>query len=198
MLSKQDHAIVLVTRKYGESDRIVSFFTRRNGKWNGIAKGARRSRRRFGGSLEIGSHVSLIYEEKPHRELVFLKEALLLTPNPFWRKGWRTIAIASYVLELAAKLSPEHQASPRKFLLLEQFLSSLEEGSAVSLLLEFQKHWLSLSGWGENLDRCGLCGRIWEGVESEMQFQAVFDHYWQHLLGKPLLSRGLLDEAFLV
>ena len=41
-------AVVLNSFDYGESDRIVAFYTEDFGKIKGMAKGARRSRKRFG------------------------------------------------------------------------------------------------------------------------------------------------------
>ena len=48
----QTEAIVLRLLDYGESDRIVTFCTNGYGKVRGIAKGARRSRKRFANALE--------------------------------------------------------------------------------------------------------------------------------------------------
>jgi len=45
-------ALVLRTYKLGEADRIVVFLTRDRGKKRGVARGARKSVRRFGGALE--------------------------------------------------------------------------------------------------------------------------------------------------
>lgn len=45
-------AIVLRLLDYGESDRIVTFYTAGFGKLRGIARGARRSRKRFANALE--------------------------------------------------------------------------------------------------------------------------------------------------
>ena len=45
-------AIVLHAIDYAESDRIVSLYSQDFGKLRGIAKGAKKSLRRFGSSLE--------------------------------------------------------------------------------------------------------------------------------------------------
>src|SRR5439155_21527274 len=45
-------AITLRSRKWGEADRIVTFFTLQHGKLRGVARGARRMRSRFGSALE--------------------------------------------------------------------------------------------------------------------------------------------------
>ena len=75
-------AVVLRTREYGESDKIVTVLSRAAGKFSGIAKGAKRSQRRFPGTLEIFSHVTLDYKRRPHSELAFLDRAPLRQPIP--------------------------------------------------------------------------------------------------------------------
>src|SRR5215218_7037798 len=66
-------ALILRTYKLGESDRIVVFLTRDRGKKRGIAKNARRSRRRFGGALEPMTCGRVGYMEWERRELVLLQ-----------------------------------------------------------------------------------------------------------------------------
>ena len=51
MPSFTTHAIVIRSINYGESDKIVTFFTKDFGKLKGIAKGARRSKKRFQNAL---------------------------------------------------------------------------------------------------------------------------------------------------
>ena len=41
-------AIVLRTVDYGEADRVVTLFTREHGKLSALARGARKSVKRFG------------------------------------------------------------------------------------------------------------------------------------------------------
>src|SRR5438552_3787006 len=49
---KQSEAIVLRTYPLREADLLVTLFTRAEGKLRGVAKSAKKSKRRFGGSLE--------------------------------------------------------------------------------------------------------------------------------------------------
>src|SRR4030095_10335839 len=65
-------AIVLRTWPFGESDKIVSFLTENHGKLTGIAKGAKRSRKRFVNSLEPFSLVNLRFQDRAHSNLVFI------------------------------------------------------------------------------------------------------------------------------
>ena len=71
----RDRGVVLRTYKLGEADRIVVFLTRDRGKKRGVAKGARRQRSKFVGSLESLTEVKVAYFEKEGRELVGLNYA---------------------------------------------------------------------------------------------------------------------------
>jgi DNA repair protein RecO (recombination protein O) len=53
-------AIVLRSIRYGEADRILHLYTPRHGRLSAIAKGARRSRSRFGARLEPFFHVRAV------------------------------------------------------------------------------------------------------------------------------------------
>ena len=63
-------AIVVRSLNYGESDRIITFFTRDFGKIKGIAKGARRSKKRFQNALGLFSHLRLIFFEREEMSLM--------------------------------------------------------------------------------------------------------------------------------
>lgn len=195
-MEKQDEAIVLQTRPYSESDQIVTLFLREAGKRNAIAKGAKRSQKRFGPLLEIGSYLSLIYRESSRGDLLFLQEVSSLQRHLRWREAWQTIAVASYALEISSKLLPEGETNPSKFNLLKDFLSSLHLENARDSLLQFEFSSLSLAGWHPDLDQCGICSKRWEKT-AERNVQPILDHYWEHILSKPLLSRKLLDEIVL-
>ena len=64
------HAIVVHSINYGESDKIVTFFTRDFGKLKGIAKGARRSKKRFQNALGLFSHLRLLFFDREGMGLV--------------------------------------------------------------------------------------------------------------------------------
>src|SRR6266566_646026 len=48
----RDDAVVLRGQKLGESDRIITLFTRRHGRVRAVAKGVRRTTSKFGARLE--------------------------------------------------------------------------------------------------------------------------------------------------
>ena len=66
---KHSEAIVLRTYPLREADLLVTFFTRAEGKVEGVAKSAKKSRKRFGGALEPGTFVRVYWEDQSARNL---------------------------------------------------------------------------------------------------------------------------------
>ena len=57
MALKESEAIVLRTYPLREADLLVTLFTRLEGKVRGVARSAKKSKRRFGGALEPLTYV---------------------------------------------------------------------------------------------------------------------------------------------
>ncbi len=82
MTTHISHAIIMRTWEFGETDLLVSFFTSDKGRLKGVAKGARKSRKRFANCLDLLSLVKLEYELKRGRELYFLHSGKLVHAFP--------------------------------------------------------------------------------------------------------------------
>src|SRR5215475_8389966 len=91
-------AIVLRTRTYGESDKIVTFLTRDWGKVTGIAKGAKRSRRRFVNVLEPFTHVQLRFRPSRANDLAFILGCDLIRSFRAPGRDLQRYALASYLV----------------------------------------------------------------------------------------------------
>src|SRR5277367_4258509 len=78
MPARSSESFILQTYPYRESDLIVSFFTRDQGKLRGIARRARRPKSSFGSGLERLSQVKMAYYQKENRELVSLNSCELV------------------------------------------------------------------------------------------------------------------------
>jgi DNA repair protein RecO (recombination protein O) len=153
-------AIVLRTREYGESDKIVTVLSRAAGKFSGIAKGAKRSQRRFPGTLEVFSHVTLDYKRRPHSELAFLDRAVLLQPWPRLLNTLERFTCASHVVELADKMTVESEVGDDLYGLVASTLNRLnaaEPGPATLRLFELAA--LNASGYRPELLVCRSCTR---------------------------------------
>ena len=158
MAVRRDEAIILRTRDYSESDRLITFFTRNQGQLTGIAKGARRSKKRFVHTLEPLSHVSITYADRATTGLVRIDGSELKNAFTALRGDIARLGYASVSCEIVLKMSPERQANPSLFTLLCQNLEQLELGAEPeNSSLLFQIRMLSLSGYAPNLQSCMLC-----------------------------------------
>src|SRR5690349_22663380 len=82
MPARVSEAIILQTYPFKESDLIVSFLTRDQGKLRGVAKRARRPKSNFGAGLERLSLVRMHYYQRENRELATLDTCELIS-SPF-------------------------------------------------------------------------------------------------------------------
>ena len=75
---KESEAIVLRTYPFRESDLLVTLFTRTEGKVRGVARAAKKSRRRFGGALEPLTYIKVAFEDPERQELARLDSCEVL------------------------------------------------------------------------------------------------------------------------
>jgi DNA repair protein RecO (recombination protein O) len=161
-------AIVLRTRDYSESDRIVTLLTLEAGKLGGIAKGAKQSRRRFERKLEVFSHVMVYFRRRPHGELVFITKAEAGDLPPFdLTDDIGKIALGSYMVELADALSREEAESAQAYRILAASLGAVaRHGAGRALRQAFELNLLRWAGYQLEFRRCQVCGRSPENATS--------------------------------
>ncbi len=160
-------AVVLHALDYGESDRIATFYTLEFGKVKGIAKGARRSRRRFANALEPFSCADIRFSRKGADSLAFVDQCDMIDHFSTIRADLEKSTIASYLVELTGAFTVEGKKNEPIFLLLIDFLSVMDNGPFIPGLLSFfEIRLLHLAGYEPVLDRCALCNRPLEGESS--------------------------------
>ncbi len=170
MLTKTD-AIVLKSMKYGDTSKIVSFYTRRYGKLKGIAKGARRANNKFGSALEPFSLVSLVFYRKENRELHLISQCDSIDSYRKLHDDLDRLMAGLAVLELVDRLTHGEEENQPLFALLSETLSALNEAARnyQSLQRAFQLKCAALFGFAPALDVCGVCGRSLTGDEALAQ-----------------------------
>jgi DNA repair protein RecO (recombination protein O) len=156
------NAIVIRSLNYGESDKIITFFTQDFGKLKGIAKGARRSKKRFQNALGLFSHLRLNFFDKEGMGLVRAESCDILHCFPKIREDLQKILYGNYYLELVNEMAGEREGNREAFELLLSFLSNMEEmESQEEQLRLFEIRMLSLFGYRPNMRRCSLCKKDW-------------------------------------
>ena len=151
-------ALVLRTYPLGESDRIVVFLTRDRGKRRGVARGARKSVRRFGGALEPLTRVNVSYFEREGRELVRLDFAEPLR-SPLAATRPEALDYVGYFAELLDEWTPEHDPAERMFRLGAAAVEAMAAGAPPGALARYFEFWLlRLQGVYPSLAACQRCG----------------------------------------
>lgn len=146
---------------YGESDKIVSFLTRDFGKVRGIAKGAKRSRRRFLNVLEPFTLVHLRFHQRPNSQLAFIHACDWVHVFRDITRTLAKIAHAFYLVEITDELTGDGDGNLPLFDHLWRGLRFLEQGDASpEFLVAFELTLLRLAGYQPALERCQRCGHL--------------------------------------
>jgi DNA repair protein RecO (recombination protein O) len=153
-------AVVIGSFPLGESDRIVSFFSRDFGRLRGVAKAARRMRSRFGGALELFTLGQLVFFDTGRSELVRIDHFDVIHPFAPLREDLGRIGEAAWVVEIVARTTGERDRQPALYGLLVRALRALEASARPArVAICFGVRCLDLLGHRPRLDRCVECGR---------------------------------------
>lgn len=163
MTVKQSEAIVLRSYPLREADLLVAFFTRLEGKVRGIARAAKKSRRRFGGALEPLTYVRLYYEDRERNELARLDSCEVLESPLAAEVDYPRAVALGYIAEVLDELLPDREANDAIFRLALSVLAQLRAG-AVWMPLSYFDLWLvRLVGLLPELGECIACGAALNG-----------------------------------
>jgi len=161
MIFKQTPAVVLKVLDYGESDKIVTFYCPDTGKLTGIAKGAKRSSKRFVNKLELFSLLDLSYSTRNRNTMAQIIEAELLDPFIALRNDYDRYVAASLIIELVLNWSRENDADEALFPLLLWTLHCLDHGRPPGqVVIFFQMKLLDIAGYRPSLSGCVKCNRF--------------------------------------
>src|SRR6266446_2092307 len=136
-------AVVIGSFDLGESDRVITFYSREYGKVRGVAKASRRMRSRFGGALELFTLGQLVFFDTGRSDLVRLGQG-------------------AWVVECVNRLTAEHDPHAALYGLLTRSLRALT-GAATPprVAVCFGARCLDVLGHRPRLDRCVECGRAY-------------------------------------
>lgn len=155
----ETEAVVVRLVDYGEADRIVGLFTRSSGLVSAVARAARRSQRRFGGTLQTGHH--LVVELVPGRHgLGRLESARIVDPHLGLTTDLERLTEAALVLKAIREHMPEGEPDESVFdALVEQLAAVSTSGAEPRRLVRFRLGLFDHLGVGPQLDRCVRCGK---------------------------------------
>ena len=151
-------AVVLDCRDHGESDIIVTFFCQGLGRLTGIAKGAKRSKKRFVNKLELFTSLKIRHTVPASHRLSFIAEAELLESFLKLRQNFSCYTTATTIREFLLLATREAEGDEDIYPLLIWALHSLNSNSQPrTILVFFLIRLFSTIGYSPSLHQCGKC-----------------------------------------
>ncbi|HHY95422.1 MAG TPA: DNA repair protein RecO [Firmicutes bacterium] len=156
--------IVVRNRDNGEADRLITVFTREEGKLAAIAKGCRRPGSRLAAAVQPFACSRLQLWRGKHLDVV--TQGQLRESFPHLRANLPALASASLAAELVDAFTQERDPAPALYALLRGTLATLDEVAVTSpgqpaeaVVYAFTLGLLALAGYAPSLDRCVYCGQ---------------------------------------
>src|SRR5438105_10312762 len=168
-MAEGDLGVVLKTTPLRESDLLVVLYTDTHGRISAVARGARRSQRRFAGALSLLVLGRFQLGRKPRGELWSLDAAEVVREWTRLASDVVAVAHASYAAELVGCLLPPEQPEPFALELVVSLWDALIDGPSPGALRATELALLDLAGHRPALDRCAACG------EPALHTGTVFD-----------------------
>ncbi|MFN8361039.1 MAG: DNA repair protein RecO [Candidatus Kapaibacterium sp.] len=172
-----DSAIILHSRKYSETSKILTVYSAEHGKLSLLAKGARSPKSKFGASLEALSHSSITVYKKPHRDLHLLTKAETATPLRRIAEDYARLTVGLAVAELTSVTQEPEEASAAVFDLLRSTLELLNsaQNNEYALLVAFQIRLADIMGFAPNFSICFVTGAAVVPSESKECIFSISD-----------------------
>jgi DNA repair protein RecO (recombination protein O) len=152
-------AVVLRHNDWGEADRLLSLYTREQGKLRTIAKGVRRMRSRKAGHLEPFTRVALMLARGRDFWIITQAEtvdAYLPLGEDLVRTGY-----AAYIIELLDRFSYEEGENRALYALLVDTLERVtHEVDPFLAVRYYEMRLFDLVGFRPNLFQCMQCGNV--------------------------------------
>ena len=154
----ESDAIVLDTTDHGESDLIITLFSQTSGRLTAIAKGAKRSKKRFVNKLELFNYLHIDYQQKNHQVLAFLNEAEMYTGFPGIRLNLESYTIGSIIREFLLLGVKEGEPDLNIFRLTLWAFHQLDKGEkSPRILVLFLIHYFDYIGYRPDFHHCSSC-----------------------------------------
>lgn len=163
MALRESEAIVLRSYPLREADLLVTFFTRVEGKVRGVARSAKKSKRRFGGALEPLTYVRAFYDVRERQELARLDSCEVIESPMSSEVSYARAVALGHIAELLDELLPDREANDAIFRLTLSVLHVLN-GPDIWMPITYFELWLTrLVGFLPELTECVVCGRALNG-----------------------------------
>lgn len=159
------NAIVIRRINYSETDKILTLFSRENGRFSAIAKGARKAISRHTGSTEVltctkfqiakGKSLDVITQSEVKEAFSSLKQELI------------KLAHGLYAVDLLDHVVEDHAPNPYLYDLVMVYLYLIQRSPNVEIVTRwFELQLLTDLGYTPDLEYCAVCNNRVDIVEN--------------------------------
>ncbi|HBI03700.1 MAG TPA: DNA repair protein RecO [Paenibacillaceae bacterium] len=157
MIGKAE-GIVLRATDYGESNKILTVFTRNSGKVSMMARGAKKSKSRFTAVSQLFSHGYFLYHGGSG--MVTLQQGDLIRSFRGIREDLIKTAYAVYLVEFLDKMMSDEDISSYLFDTLLTALNWMDQDKDVEMVTRlFELKLLQIHGYRPRFEGCVHCGK---------------------------------------
>lgn len=168
MSVRESEALILKSYSLAEADKIIVMLTREHGVIRGVAKGAKRLKSQFGGSLEPFTIVDVTYYQKENIELSYIRNIELVKSyfnsagNPAFLQKF------AYLVDLLIEFAPPHDPDERLYRMAKACLETASDlpENLESIAVYFEIWLLRLCGYLPDWKVCERCKRELETDEA--------------------------------
>lgn len=173
---KRTEGIVLKNFPFGEADLIVTYITRDFGILKVFAKSPRKTKSRFGSSLEPLTYSKISFIGKEDANLPRLTQSDIIKPFQTLREDFKSFSNISEIIRMFLGFHPERDSNVNAFKFFLNMLSKLESCPEKEIYYLFYKlRMLELSGYLPMFQVCGICERnlTEPGFDNKVDFYPV-------------------------
>ena len=151
-----DEAIVIGSRRHGESSSVVTALTRDHGRHAGLVRGGSGSRAR--GAIQAGNRLQVSWKARLAEQLGNFSWELQSPDGTRWLSDQRRLAAVVSACALIEAALPEREAHPAAFEALASLLTSLASEDWTSRYVRWELDLLAELGYGLDLSSCAATG----------------------------------------
>lgn len=169
---EQTEALVLSARRYSESSKIVSLYTRANGLMAVIAKGAMRPKSQFAGVLQPLGYLAVTIFVKEGRSLQNLSAAETVERFPRLLKDLDRMTSALAIAELVSAAIAEPEPHHPTFEAILRSMRALDDPQTDPKLVELRFMILlcELLGYAIQFEQCASCDETVDSTDTGLWF----------------------------
>lgn len=159
----ESRALVVRAIPHREADLVATFFTETDGKLGAVVRGARTSKKRFGGALEPIHELWIALDDRGG-DLGALREARIVTARHGIAANLSAMEAAGQALRWVRHLCPVRTPEPGVWNELRALFDAIDAepsvaGTGDARLAAFGLRLLSEMGYGLDFERCARCGK---------------------------------------